>query len=259
MPVVAVILVLLAVTLGGCTTTAPREGRCVVCDEQRLVRVVPSAAAGGSVSAGRWDHPLILEEAEWEGILRSLQVRRIRRPLLGPSQEGPPEPVFSDEEARFLAGSLHQAFRQATPRDSVVFALVRPDESGPPLVTSGAWFVERGRLHLRLANSLVAVALPSIRTQVWNDPLFAQDGSYEPVARPGQELVEGPRGVRDVVLAYGTARQQPEPSTVSDGPSSPSVPPPLEQQLGLLKRLHEQGLITDEDYRAKKQQLLDRL
>lgn len=90
MPVVAVILVLLAVTLGGCTTTAPREGRCVVCDEQRLVRVVPSAAAGGSVSAGRWDHPLILEEAEWEGILRSLQVRRIRRPLLGPLKRALP-------------------------------------------------------------------------------------------------------------------------------------------------------------------------
>ncbi|MBS0163114.1 MAG: SHOCT domain-containing protein [Nitrospira sp.] len=33
----------------------------------------------------------------------------------------------------------------------------------------------------------------------------------------------------------------------------------MEEQLSLLKRLWEQGLITEEDYRAKKQQLLDRL
>ena len=41
-------------------------------------------------------------------------------------------------------------------------------------------------------------------------------------------------------------------------PSSPATPS-LEDSLGQLKRLYEQGLITEEDYRTKKQQLLDRL
>jgi hypothetical protein len=46
----------------------------------------------------------------------------------------------------------------------------------------------------------------------------------------------------------------------SPAPSSGNDPSPIsiEDRLRVLKRLHAQGLITDEDYRAKKQQLLER-
>ncbi|MBK9995766.1 MAG: SHOCT domain-containing protein [Nitrospira sp.] len=42
---------------------------------------------------------------------------------------------------------------------------------------------------------------------------------------------------------------------------TPTVPSAssLEERLAVLKRLHDQGLITGEEYRLKKQQLLDRL
>jgi hypothetical protein len=46
----------------------------------------------------------------------------------------------------------------------------------------------------------------------------------------------------------------------SPAPSSKNDPTPIsiEDRLRLLKRLHAQGLIADEDYQAKKQQLLER-
>ena len=45
----------------------------------------------------------------------------------------------------------------------------------------------------------------------------------------------------------------------SERVSQPETAWPLQEQFTVLKQLHEQGLITDEDYRTKKQQLLDRL
>lgn len=41
-------------------------------------------------------------------------------------------------------------------------------------------------------------------------------------------------------------------------PMTPGPPLSIEDRLRELKRLQEQGLITDEDYRAKKQQILER-
>src|SRR5574340_65283 len=103
--------------------------------------------------------------------------------------------------------------------------------------------------------------LPSIRKQIWNDPLFAQAGAfYQPVPGDHQEMVQTAEGggnpfrpePAELAIEYGT----------SAGPASPptSIPSPsLEDRLGQLKRLYEQGLITEDDYRTKKQQLLDRL
>ncbi len=45
----------------------------------------------------------------------------------------------------------------------------------------------------------------------------------------------------------------------SERASQPETARSLQEQFTVLKQLHEQGLITDEDYRTKKQQLLDRL
>lgn len=41
--------------------------------------------------------------------------------------------------------------------------------------------------------------------------------------------------------------------------ASPSSSGSIEERLNTLKRLREQGLITEEDYHLKKRQILDRL
>lgn len=110
--------------------------------------------------------------------------------------------------------------------------------------------------------------MPSIRKQIWKDPLFSQAGAfYEFVPGEGQAIVHAAResgnpfraDPDELVIDYHGARPA-NPAPVSSGPSAQPVPPRSpEEQLSLLKRLLDQGLITEKDYRAKKQQVLDRL
>lgn len=253
----------------GCSTVRPaHEDPCFSCDDQRLVRLVPRATLASNDQGKPFQHPFDLTQAEWETTVGSVMVRSVHSPLLGPSYQGTTEPVFSEEEVRYLGASLRHAFQQASAQQQVAFALARLSESGLEQLTSGAWFVEAGRIHLRLANCRITVTMPSIRKQIWIDPLFAQAGAfYDLVPGERQALVTPVRdsgnpfrpAPAELEISYrGMTGQVQEPA--SSGHTSPSAPArPLEEQLGLLKRLHEQGLITEEEYRIKKQQLLDRL
>ena len=259
----------LSLLLTGCATAAPHPERpCLSCDDQLMVQIVPRASGPVDGSLAVYAHPLRLESRQWEAILRSVMVRSIHQPLLGSSYRGAAEPAFSAEEARYLGESLQRAFQQATAQEQVVFALARPSNAGLDQVTSGEWFAEDGRIHLRLANCRIAVTMPSIRKQIWRDPLFAQAGTfYELVPGEGQTIARSARDggnpfradPDELVIEYRGAMGA-TPAPVSSEPSVQPVPSRLlEAQLSLLKRLREQGLITEEDYHKKKQQLLDRL
>ncbi len=223
------------------------------------------AASGRS---RRFDHPLSLETKQWEAVLRSVNVRSIHRPLLGPSYRGVTEPAFTDEEVLYLGTALHRAFLEATAQQRVVFALARTGDAGLSQLTSGAWFVDHARIHLQLANYRVTVTMPSIRKQIWSDPLFAQVGTfYEPIPGDHQELVTGAREGSnpfrtepvELAIEHSAMSGPVSPPASLRSPGQVSESRSLEEQLGLLKRLHEQGLITEEEYRTKKHQLLDRL
>ncbi|HNP80394.1 MAG TPA: SHOCT domain-containing protein [Nitrospira sp.] len=252
----------------GCATATPQaEPSCFSCDDQRVVRIIPSAKLRSNDQGRRFQHPMNLTQAEWETLLRGVMVRSTHSPLLGPSYQGATEPLFLDEEVRALGSALRQAFQQATEQEAVVFATARATEEGPAQLTSGAWFVEAGRIHLRLANCRIAVTMASIRRQIWIDPLFMQAGTfYELVPGNHQALVSKPPG------GGGLFRPDPVELVIDDSGRSEAVAPAapegmprvpsassLEERLAVLKRLHDQGLITEEEYRLKKQQLLDRL
>ncbi len=241
------------------------ERPCFSCDDQRLVKIVPLTQGAGQQQS--LHHPLVLQWQEWESLLRMVKVRSVHRPLLGASFQGDTEPAFSEEEVRYLGESLQRAFEQVSPQEQVVFALARPSQAGLDQVTSGAWFAGEGGIHLRLPNCRIAVTMPSIRKQIWKDPLFAQAGTfYEVVPGEGQSLTRAGGGGNpfrsdpdELVIEYhGATATSPPP--VSSEPSAHPLPSrSLEEQLSLLKRLREQGLITEDDYHTKKQQLLDRL
>ncbi|HAP42211.1 MAG TPA: hypothetical protein DCQ94_21030 [Nitrospira sp.] len=255
----------------GCATATPQaDTPCFSCDDRQVVRVVPLATLRSSDPEMRLQHPVNLSQAEWETVLRGLMVRSTHSPLLGPSYHGVTEPLFLDTEVRALGSSLRQAFEQATEQEAVVFATARVTDEGPAQVTSGAWFVEGGRIHLRLANCRIAVSMPSIRRQIWIDPLFAQAGTfYELVPGNRQALLrkspaEGGLFHPDPVelVIDGSARSEAAVPAVPAAPEgAPTVPSAssLEGRLAVLKRLYDRGLITEEEYRLKKQQLLDRL
>ena len=202
--------------LRGCDSS----GRASLLLLQRLVRIVPLAKLRSNDQGRRFQHPVTLTQAEWETLLRGLMVRSVHSPLLGPSYQGATEPLFLDEEVRALGSSLRQAFQQATEQEAVVFATARATDEGPAQVTSGAWFAEAGRIHLRLPNCRIAVTMPSIRRQIWIDPLFAQAGTFYELA-PGkhQALVSKPSG------GGGLFRPDPVELVIDDSGRSEAVVP----------------------------------
>lgn len=258
----------LGLLLAGCATATPQAGiPCFSCDDQRVVRIVPLATLPSNDRERRLQHPVNLSQAEWETLLRGVMVRGTHNPLLGPSYQGATESLFLDEEVRALGSSLRQAFQQATEQEAVVFATARATDEGPAQVTSGAWFIEAGRIHLRLANCRIAVTMPSIRRQIWIDPLFAQAGTfYEPVPGNRQALVRKPSGDGGLfrpdpveLVIDGVERSGAVAPAVPEGTLTVPSASSLEERLAVLKRLHDRGLITDEEYRLKKQQLLEGL
>jgi putative oligomerization/nucleic acid binding protein len=109
--------------------------------------------------------------------------------------------------------------------------------------------------------------MPRIHDLLWKEPLRSHvSDTYEFVVGEYQALTSDATlgGYRQTSESSLSILYQPllassqtalEPASItSDHPHLP-----LEERLRLLKRLHEQGLIADEEYRSKKQQILDQL
>ena len=223
----------------------------------------------------RFDHPLTLTAAEWQRILGSIQVQSRKDTFLFSTVKNPPEAAFSPEQIAYLSQGFSKAFSSSHPDEFVVFGFSAP--RSPPLVeiTTGGWFAEGQRLHLVLANYRHSVSMTHIRNQLWQDPLHSNASpSYDIVPGPDQTLAreKGLVGLLsaeapELLIDYKTllaAKPLPSPALAPAGarkdvpaPPTPNEPS-LEERLRVLKKLRDQGLITDEEYRQKKKQLLDR-
>ena len=201
-----VLLLAAGLLMAGCLTPASKvDAPCWSCNDQRMVRVAAVEGKAISSHGPSFTHPLSLDTKSWEAVLRSLRVRSIHRPLLGPSFNGSEENAFNDDEIQYLAEALARAFKEMTEAQRAVFALARASETGAPQITSGAWFAEQGRIHLQLANYRVAVTMPSIRKRIWMELLFAQgERFYEVVPSDHQEIVK--------LTQKGRSRSAPSPS-----------------------------------------------
>ncbi len=208
---------------------------------------------------------------DWARVLRRIRVQSRPEGFLFGTTKGPVTEAFTPEEIQFLSMTLSKAFAEARPDEVIVFGLARSRTPDITEITNGSWFTKGDALHLVLANYRIAVTLPGIRMLLWEEPLRTQAGlTYELVPGEHQTGVQsksegaGPFGApppSQVAIQYRTIVQPDIPS----GPSS-VVPPPhpggdhsLEERLERLKRLWEQGLITEEEYAVKKKGLLDHL
>jgi len=251
---------------------------CGYCEEaDRFVRLQPYPVPHSSSQPARFDHPLRLSPDEWTMILRNVQVQSLGAPLPLVVDKRPVTPAFTTDEVTYLGETLSKAFAQAEPREWVVFGLRSRGEAEAVDVTSGGWYVREGSLHLVLANYRSAVTLPGIQERLERDPLLSNAGAYFAfVAGPHQTVVQdsgtiltlGGSAAGELAIAYkplllgepvpergaqpgfppAQAPAQPGPS-----PSSLSV----EERLQALKRLRDQGVLTEEEFRTKKKQLLD--
>ena len=271
------VLVLSGLSLTGLLVAcapSPLTGRipCAVCDEStRFVRI-DAAPIDTREPRKRFDHPFRLEPKEWETLLRSIDVQSLRTPLLSPAIRGPAEQAFTEEDVHYLSETLRRTFIDAAPEEWVVFGLTRIGQDGLAELTSGAWYVEHQRVHLRLVNYRMAATMPGAMKLLRSNPVRPQPGgAYELVvnehqtllndsATPGASLFE--RAPADLSIDFVPLLSTSLPSSVTSKPATVRDPPtsPLgsvEERLRRLKRFHDDGLISDTDYRAKKQQILD--
>ncbi|UVT18475.1 MAG: SHOCT domain-containing protein [Nitrospira sp.] len=247
---------------------------CHQCEEAaRFVRLQQMSDDSHAASSRQFTHPLVLTPEEWTALLATVQVQRQAEGLLFRDPPGPVLPAFTPEDIRFLCAALSQAFAQAQPHEMVVFGLSHLNSYNMTEFTTGGWFAEGSSLHLVLANYRKVVTMPGTRQLLWERPLRPDAGPrYDLVASQYQTPV-GDAGAwaglfspspAEVSISYQAVLvgEPGDPSTPQkELASSPDRDPPtlsLEERLRMLKRWHDQGLITEDEYHVKKQRLLER-
>lgn len=185
--------------------------------------------------------------------------------------------LFTPTALQTLVPQLLQALRTATARDDVTFAVIGLHRSlyglaKSPKVTTGRLFLRDGHLNLIVGmvqrdvnereDRRLAPFVPGSRNQ-------AANGAWQLLPHAGQDLFTLKR--KDWIVFT----DDPHPVTISlPEPSKNVLPPhmqvaPMEQvpvetrspldRMSILNELKNKGLITDEEYRAKRQQILNSL
>jgi hypothetical protein len=182
-----------------------------------------------------------------------------------------PQPVFPSEVAGLLAPHITAALNKAQPEEIIVFVLSRPRKDGIPLITSGGLFVRGKQFTVILAQVETPMTSERKREQVREHPLTPLSGPdfhfvvgpYQAVLTPTETSAfpPGRTSTPAVLINYKallTTHSQDHVlplETVSDSlPSSP--PATVEEKLRQLKSWHQQGLISEQEYRKKRGEIL---
>ena len=244
---------------------------CGMCEEpDRFVRLQASTKDRYAESSQPFSHPFRWSAEQWKPILRSIHVqKRGQGVVFFPAPNGPTLPAFTPAEVDYLSETLTRAFAQAQPSEVVVFGLTSPKTQEITEITTGAWFVKDEQLHLILGNYREAVTMASIRELLWQDPLHMIAGAlYEFVPGPHQSLTREDNGIGtflipeapQLALTYQQLSLGVPPVDGGQEKGAPASTYPdssLEGKLQRLKQIHDDGLITDDEYAAKKKALLD--
>jgi hypothetical protein len=268
------ILLPVALWCAGCAASAPK-GRVIVQQGESgkaelLVRV--DRARGG----GPFDHPAAIPAERLTAILSAVKVQWYAG-LLSTIFSKDPHPAFGEAEAALLGPHLSRALADAGPDEVAVFYLSAPETGEQARITSGGLFVKGSELTVTLANYHYVISwsdhatnrIPGSASTARDSPLTPYpEGEYRLIPGPGQQLAGGDPSTmgrlfgkpsRSLVVALGTATPaEPPAAPAPEAAVAPTAPQPstLEEKLRTLKKLRDDGLISEADYEAKKQELL---
>ena len=253
--------------LTGCSTT-PVVSHVVFEDMTRLVRVDVTYRTGKEEHS----HPATVSSQE---IARALQFLTYETSSLLPVsflQTEAGTSAFSQDERDFLASNAASALSRATPLEEVVFFWVHTRTNEIREVTSGSVYVQGEDLNLILANFKFTTTSPGAIDRARTNPL-------EVLGQPLYHVEAGETGKLYQASFYETWFSQPQQHfvlplntniptrTVPDDqsvsrPSKPSTSSEssssLREKLKELQSLRDEGLISEEEYRNKRHELLDR-
>ena len=266
-------MLMMAVLAVACSLGAVPANRvaCGMCEApDRFVRLQVSTKDHDAESAQPFSHPFRWSAEQWKPILRSIQVQKRSQGLPFFSvPSGLTLPAFTPAEVDYLSKTLTRAFAQAQPSEVVVFGLTSPRTQEITEITTGAWYVKDEQLHLILGNYREAFTMAGIRELLWQDPLHMIAGPlYEFVPGPYQSLTREDNGIGtflipeapQLALNYQQLSLGAPPVDGGHDKGAPFSAYPassLEGKLQRLKQIHDDGLITDDEFAAKKKALLD--
>lgn len=184
-------------------------------------------------------------------------------------KKGPqPETAFPNGDAQLLAPHLQTTLAKARPNEIAVFFLRKTRADGIPLVTSGGLFFQGNQLILLLANA-------GRPTTTQRKLETARDAPLHPLGEMDFHFVAGPYQTTLVKKDLPSRIVETSAPALSvdyrarlagllqpdRGPSptqtEPEIPATLiEEKLHRLKTWREQGLITDDEYLQKRQEVL---
>jgi hypothetical protein len=253
-----------------------RDTRPVREEQDRFVRLEARYGDQRRVGSTQFAHPFPMSPEDWTRILSSIRVQTRKDTVLFTTAKDPPTAAFDPDEIAYLSAALNEAFSRAHPDEWVLFGLSRERSPEAVELTTGGWFVDGPSLHVILANYRHSVPRSQAYGRVWQDPLRTDTAAYyELVEGTSQTVVraqgivnrllpsDGPElAIEYKALLAGQGREIGGGRAVEKQPATrETLKPPdpnIEERLRTLKRLWEQGLITEEEYRQKKKQLLDR-
>ena len=195
-------------------------------------------------------HPIQRTESDWSEILSRLQSKpRSGFPLF--SRIADPLPAFRSSEVAYLAARLAVLFQDVGPHEWVAFSLQSPHDTGATEVTTGAFFVDAGELHLLLVHYRLLVTIPQLLPDLKRYPLNATGAfAYDIVSNRTWTVLP------DSDWDFSKSPLASVAELVLQKRSPPMEGGLLEEELRKLKRLREQNLITEEQYRLKRDEAL---
>jgi hypothetical protein len=255
-----------------------------------FVVLAPQDAPAGDAPP-RNDQPILIEPAKLAVALDKLRVREGK----GASES---IPVFESDAARRLAGLLSTALGRAAADQDVLFAIDMSQKAAllgsKPVSVAGRAFYQNQRLQLIIGelhvstisaeykNYPIGYPKPDRRLHPHQTGERSKETPYDPAAvfetgdyvslyaHEGKVRADwlvvnvGALAAGDLpaaaptVVSMGTSQNAAAPGA---GPAtaSGSASPSIEERLLRLKSLREQELITDEEYKRKRNEILDQL
>lgn len=272
------LFVLVSAIAAGCATTRTLT-RPVLDDGYTVIRLEAWLDNSRKPVPLGFDHPADIGEADMARILESIRIVQpagfLSRLILKAKSE--PEPAFTTAEAIKFSKPLSEAFRTAASDERIVFFLHHQRSAYKGTTTSGVAFIKDKRLNIILGRYLMGNQPGSPDIPVGGKPLPASnDQDFYAIPGKFQSLVDdrkAPGGNevvfsrRWLVIDYASFLNAPPESAAAPqvapspepGKTEPTPAPPpmtLEEKLKTLSDLKEKGLITEEEYNQKKQELL---
>jgi hypothetical protein len=248
--------------LAGC---APRFSTTVVTRDSRVeIRLRHENGPDRKPVDQGYDHPATFSPEDMARLLGSVKVHYKRgffeKMLTG--KRPAVVPAFSEDEIDLMLPGFIKALAEATPADRVELVFNHRRAVFSAGDTTGVFFVKDGKLNVIIPNYRATPNTPE-RSEPggrYRDPMRTMGSrTHSLVPGPHQEIhPSDDPGLEDRWLVIDIRALLSEPPETNQAAPEPKPEDSIEKKLETLKRLLDKGLITQEEYDAKKKELLER-